>query len=421
MTEPVETLDIVGLDSRGAGVTESGATVPGALPGECARVRVGEERTELVEITRARADRAKPFCPWFGACGGCAAQHMSETLYRDWKRGLVVKALARARIEADVRALIDAHGRGRRRATFHARFPDGAPEEVGFMRARSHAVVSIEACPLFAPPMAGAIEAARALAGDLRGLGKPLDIGVTATLEGLDVDLRGTGPLALPEMRKLARTAEALDLARVSSHGSVVIERRLPRVAFGDTLVALPPGVFLQATEEGEAKLAAIAEEGLKGAKRVADLFCGAGAFALRLARRSEVFAADFEAAAVRALSRAAAEARGLKPVLAEARDLFRRPLRSAELNAFDGVLFDPPRAGAEAQARELAASAAPLVVAVSCNAASFARDAKILIDGGFGVEGVTPIDQFRYSHHVEIAAVFRRSKAKPHARRLLG
>ena len=289
------------------------------------------------------------------------------------------------------------------------------------MRARSHAIVAIDACPLFAPAMAGAVPAARALAADLRGLMKPLDIGVTATLEGLDVDLRGAGPLGLAETRKLVRTAETLDLARVSNHGAVVVERRPPRIAFGDARATLPPGGFLQATEDGEARLASFAEEGLKGAKRVADLFCGAGAFALRLARTHEVFAADSDATAVRALAEAAAVTAGLRPVRTETRDLFRRPLGPGELSAFDGALFDPPRAGAEAQARQLAASAVPLLVAISCNAATFARDARILIDGGFRIETVTPIDQFRYSPHVEIAAVFRRAGGKSRSRRLLG
>jgi 23S rRNA (uracil1939-C5)-methyltransferase len=421
MTEVSGDLAIVALDAHGCGVAEGGAAVPGALPGERVRVRSEGRRTELVEILSASPERAKPYCPWFGRCGGCAAQHMSDALYRDWKRGLVVDALRRAGVEARVSPLVDAHGAGRRRATFHARFPHGAPDEVGFMRARSHDIVSIDACPLFAPSMAGAVEAARAFARDLRGLMKPLDISVTATLEGLDVDLRGSGALDLAETRKLIRTADALDLARVSNHGAVVVERRPSRVAFGEALVTLPPSGFLQATEAGEARLAAFAEEALAGARAVADLFCGAGAFALRLARRREVHGFDSDAAAIAALESGAAGAQGLRRVVATTRDLFQRPLRAEELAPFDGVLLDPPRAGAEAQASEFAASALKLVVAISCNAATFARDARILVDGGFGIETVTPLDQFRSSPHVEIAAVFRRKSAKPRARRLLG
>jgi 23S rRNA (uracil1939-C5)-methyltransferase len=421
MTEPVADLSIVSLDPHGRGVADGGLAVPGALPGERVRVRPEGRRADLVEILSASPERAEPYCPWYDRCGGCAAQHMSDALYRDWKRSMVVEALKNAGVEARVGPLVDAHGAGRRRATFHARFPHGVPDEVGFMRARSHDIVAIDACPLFSPAMAGAVEAARALSADLRGLGKPLDIGVTATLEGLDVDLRGSGPLELAETRKLTRTADALDLARLSNHGADIVERRPPRVAFGEVFVTLPAGGFLQATEAGETKLAAFAEEAFAGVKTVADLFCGAGAFTLRLARRREAHGFDSDGAAIASLERGAASAQGLRRIAAATRDLYQRPLRAHELAAFDGVLFDPPRAGAEAQAREFAASALPLVVAISCNAATFARDARILIDGGFGVERVTPLDQFRSSPHVEIAAVFRRGKAKPRVRRLLG
>ena len=284
MAETAEVLAIVGLDARGDGVTDDGTAVRGVLPGEKARVRLAGRRAEPIEILNPSAERAAPFCRWFGRCGGCAAQHMSETLYRAWKRGLVVEALKRARVEAEVLPLIDAHGAGRRRATFHARFPHGRPDEVGFMRARSHDIVSIDGCPLFAPGMAEAVPAARALAEDLRGLGKPLDIGVTATFAGLDVEVRGSGRLELTEMRKIARTAERLDLARVSNHGAAVIERRPPWVAFGEAVVAPPPGGFLQATEAAEERLVEFAEQAFGEAKKVVDLFCGAGAFALRLA-----------------------------------------------------------------------------------------------------------------------------------------
>jgi 23S rRNA (uracil1939-C5)-methyltransferase len=420
MAEPLQEVSIVALDAHGHGLTANGAIVPGALPGERARVKLEGKRAELVETLDPSPARAAPICRWFGTCGGCVAQHMSSSLYHAWKHGLVIEALEREGVAAEVGDLVDAHGAGRRRATFHARFPHGQPDEVGFMRARSHDIIAIDNCPLFSPGMAGAIPAAQALSGDLRGLMKPLDIGVTATLDGLDVDLRGSGPLGRDETQKLARTANALNLARVSNHGEIVIERRPPRVAFGEALARLPPGGFLQATEAGETWLAEFAERALAGTKGVADLFCGAGAFALRLARRHEVFAADADPAAIGALARAAATTPGLHQIAAETRDLFRRPLRADELAAFDAALLDPPRAGAIEQAGALAASTLPLVVSISCNAASFARDARILIDGGFQIESVTPLDQFRFSAHVEIAAVFRRPRPKARARRLL-
>ena len=420
MTEPLEQVSVVALDAHGHGVAANGAIIPGTLPGERALVKLEGKRAELLETLDPSPERAQPICRWFGTCGGCVAQHMSASLYHAWKRGLVVEALKREGVAVKVGELVDAHGSGRRRATFHARFPHGEPDEVGFMRARSHDIIAIDACPLFTPGMAGAIPAARKLSGDLRGLMKPLDISVTATLDGLDVDLRGSGPLGRDEAQKLARTAEALDLARVSNHGETLIERRPPRVAFGEALAKLPPGGFLQATEAGEAWLADFAERALADARRVADLFCGVGAFALRLARRREVFAADADPAAVAALARAAAATPGLRKLGAETRDLFRRPLQAQELAAFDGALIDPPRAGAIEQARSLAASTLTLVVSISCNAETFARDARILIDGGFQVESVTPLDQFRFSAHVEIAAVFRRVKPRARARRLL-
>jgi 23S rRNA (uracil1939-C5)-methyltransferase len=420
VSESLEEVSIVALDAHGHGLTANGAIVLGALPGERTLVKVDGKRAELVETLNPAPERAKPICPWFGTCGGCVAQHMSPSLYHAWKRGLVVEALEHEGVAAEVGDLVDAHGAGRRRATFHARFPHSQVDEIGFMRARSHDIIAIDNCPLFSPGMAGAIQAAQALSGDLRGFMKPLDIGVTATLDGLDVDLRGSGPLGRAETQKLTQTADALDLARVSNHGEIVIERRSPRVAFGKALTRLPPGGFLQATEAGEAWLAEFAERAFAGAKRVADLFCGVGAFALRLARRREVFAADADPAAVAALARAAATTPGLRKLEAETRDLFRRPLRADELAAFDAALIDPPRAGAIEQARAVAASALPLVLSISCNAATFARDARILIDGGFQIESVTPLDQFRFSAHVEIVAVFRRPKPKARVRRLL-
>ena len=420
MGEPIEEVSIVALDAHGHGLKANGAIVPGALPGERALIKPEGKSVELVRTLDPSPERAAPICRWFGTCGGCVAQHMSPSLYHAWKRNLVVEALEREGVAAKVSDLVDAHGAGRRRATLHARFPHGQPDEVGFMRVRSHDIIAIDDCPLFSASMAGAIPAARALSRDLRGLMKPLDIGVTATLDGLDIDLRGSGPLGRAEAQKLARTAEALDLARVSNHGETMIERQPPRVAFGEALARLPPGGFLQATEAGEAWLAEFAERALADTKSVADLFCGAGAFALRLARRHEVFAADADPAAIAALARAAATTPGLHKLGAKTRDLFRRPLRADELAAFDAALIDPPRAGALEQARALAASALPLVVSISCNAATFARDARILIDGGFQVERVIPLDQFRFSAHVEIAAVFRRPRTKARARRLL-
>jgi 23S rRNA (uracil1939-C5)-methyltransferase len=412
MNELRREVTIVSLNGRGEGVAADGTVAPLALPGETARIEADGERVRVVALETASPDRAEPICRYFGRCGGCASQHMSARLYPSWKRENVVRALQRAGVEAEVGPLIDAHGEGRRRATFHARFVDGH-EQVGFMRARAHDIIAVDACPLFAPGLAGAIGAANALAAAVRGISKPLDIQATATLGGLDFDLRGSGPPDDLTRRKLAAAAEKLDLARLAVHGETIIERRPPEILFGDVLAIPPAGGFLQATAAGEQALADGAAAALQGAKKVADLFCGAGAFALRLARQHEVFAVDSDAAAVAALARAAGAATGLRAVHAESRDLFRRPLVGPELARFDAALFDPPRAGAEAQARALAAAGPPLVVAISCNVDSFARDARLLIGGGYAIGAVAVLDQFRFSPHVELLAAFRRRPVK--------
>jgi 23S rRNA (uracil1939-C5)-methyltransferase len=364
-------------------------------------------RQQLLSVEVGSPDRVVPISPYFGICGGCSLQHWALPKQQEWKRQRVIDALAAAGIDASVGATIDAHGKGRRRIVLHARHQDGALK-VGFAAARSHDIVPIEHCPILAPSMSGAIAAAHAIAQTI-GSKKPLDIQITASGSGLDVDVRGSGTLNSAATTALAKIAEAHRLARITRHGEMVAQRAQPILTIDDVAVPLPPGAFLQATMAGEETLAALVLKYAGGAKNVADLFCGIGPFALRLAKKAHVTAADSDRAAIEALKRAVAGAQGLKPVTADARDLFRRPLVHLELRGFDAVIFDPPRQGAQAQARELAASKVPVVIAVSCDADSFARDAKILIDGGYKLDGVTPVDQFRYSAHVEIVARFRK------------
>jgi 23S rRNA (uracil1939-C5)-methyltransferase len=223
--------------------------------------------------------------------------------------------------------------------------------------------------------------------------------------------VRGSGPLPAAMIATLSAVAEQHRLARLTRHGELVLMRTAPTVTIGAAQVTLPPGSFLQATAAGEAALAALVSEHGKRAKHIADLFCGVGPFALRLAENSKISAFDSDAGAVAALQKAATTTAGLKPIRAEARDLFRRPLMAQELRDFDAAVFDPPRQGAQAQAQQLAASKVPVVVAVSCNVATFARDARILLDGGYRIEAVTPVDQFRHTPHVELVARFVRKR----------
>ncbi len=386
--------------------------MPYALPGEIVTVERASghpDRRHLDHIDKPSLERVTPECKHFGQCGGCALQHWSPAEYRLWKRSLIVEALARADIIAPVDYTIDAHGQGRRRAVLHARRGPHDVLEVGFTAPRTHHIVAIDTCPILAPSLDGAVKTAWAIAEALKITRKPLDIQATAADNGLDFDVRGSDPLAPERIAKLARLGEEYRLARLTRHGELVTQRVQPLLKIGRASVPLPPGAFLQATAKGEATLAQLVVRHIGNAKRVADLFAGVGTFALRIAEQARVTAVESQASAVKAMERAAATTSGLKPIDTLTRDLFLHPLTAAELKDFDAVVFDPPRQGAEAQARELASTNIKTIVGVSCETATFARDAKILLTGGYKLINVTPIDQFRYSHHVEIVAKFER------------
>jgi 23S rRNA (uracil1939-C5)-methyltransferase len=409
----IEHLVIDRIGHRGDGVTEGAdgpIFVPTTLPGETVEVEgvPGQpDRRQLLRVEKESPQRIAPTCPHFGICGGCAMQHWQTSAYRAWKRGLVIDALRQAGIEAPVADLIDAHGEGRRRVVFHARRGTHDVLEVGFSAARAHQVIPIDRCPVLAKSLDGALKAAWDIAELMNSIGKPLDIQMTATDEGLDIDVRGSGPLTAPATAALARLVAQQNLARLTRHGELIAQARPPTIRMGRATVLLPPAAFLQATAEGAAVLARLVSDICNTAsakKGVTDLFAGVGPLALRLAERTRVTAADDDEATLAALQRAS-NTSGLKPVTTERRDLFKNPLLAAELNRFDAVVFDPPRQGAQAQSRELAASCVPVIAAVSCNPGTFARDVRLLIDGGYRLIGVTPVDQFRYSAHVELVA----------------
>jgi 23S rRNA (uracil1939-C5)-methyltransferase len=395
-----------------ASVAGEAVYVPYALPGETievAPVPGHPDRRRLLRVEHASEARIEPFCPHFGVCGGCAIQHWEGEHYRAWKRELVLEALNQAKLACEVAPLIDAHGLGRRRITLHGRMGTHEVLRVGFAAASSRDIIPIDRCPILDPSLDGALEAAWAIAEALAPHGKPLDIQVTGTLNGLDIDVRGSGALPAATTARLSRIAERHRLARLTRHGELVLMLAQPAVSMGPATVVLPAGSFLQATTAGEETLAALVMSNCGRARQIVDLYCGVGPFALRLAAKARVSAFDADADAVTALQRAAASTPGLKPVKAETRDLFRRPLVAQELRDFDAVVFDPPRQGAQAQAIKLAASKVPIVIAVSCNPATFARDARILVDGGYRLEAVTPVDQFRHTPHVELVARFVR------------
>jgi 23S rRNA (uracil1939-C5)-methyltransferase len=393
--------------------------VPYALAGETVLAQVSGRRGELTRVLSPSPDRIAPVCPYFSACGGCAVQSLRGDAYVRWKQGLVTTALSNAGIATTIAPLVDCHGTGRRRLTLHAR-TSGHRISVGFMRARSHELIDIARCPLLAPRLQQAPRIARRIAEGLAKLDKPLDILITGAANGLDIDLCGCGPLEAPQLDALTGIAEAFDLARLTNHGTPIALRRVPIVKMGAATVALPPGAFLQATEEAEEAMVRQVAIHAAGARRLADLYCGVGTFALRFAASAEVHGFDAHLAALQALAAAHRSAGHLQALSTHHRDLARQPLTAAELSAFDALVFDPPRAGAANQADQIACSEVPTVIAISCNLFTFARDANILGAGGYRLESVIPLDQFRFSPHIEIVGHFVRPR-KQRRRRLLG
>jgi len=417
----------LGRKGEGVAVTDRGILyIPYTLPYE----RVLAEQEEKAGSSNKKADSAKlisvlapsphriePLCPLFTQCGGCSMQHAAHQTYSEWKRKLVEEQLQRAGISFPVHPLIDAHGNGRRRVTFHARFSNKTV--VGFMAAGSHNLIEIPFCPVLEPELKNAPNIARDIAEIFSKSAKTLDILISNSQSGYDVDIRGIGYLSDKLRLELTELCTTLDLARLSNHGDVIVERRAPVILMGDSAVVPAPGAFLQATHLGEQVIAEHVVSITKGCKRVADLFSGCGPFTLRLAHHAEVHAVEMETVMLQALNRAARMTSHLRRVTVEQRDLFRRPLLIPELDKFDAVVLDPPRAGAEAQCQQLAKSHVPKVILVSCNAATFARDTALLMSGGYYCRSILPIDQFLYSHHVEIIGFFEKPLQKKSKKRI--
>jgi 23S rRNA (uracil1939-C5)-methyltransferase len=403
----LETLRITRLGSGGEGIADHLARrveVPFALPGETVTARIEGDRALSVSLLQTSRDRTAPPCPHFGRCGGCAAQHMATGLYREWKRSLVDAALVGRGHAAGVGDMIDAHGDGRRRVAIHVR--KERDPLAGFMAARSHHLVDIDRCPLLVGSLADAFTTARALAG--LALGRvAFDLHLTAAENGIDADLRGLEREGRLAVDAVAAVARAHHLIRVGRHGDVLYQSERPYVTCGSARVEFPPGAFLQATAAAEKAISDLVLGHASRARRIADLFCGIGPFALRLAERVPVSAFDADRGAIAALASAAARTPGLRPVSATVRDLFRNPLTGTELEGMDTAVVNPPRQGAEAQCRQLAGAGLRTVIMVSCNPATFARDADILVRGGYRLEVVTPVDQFLWSPHVELVALF--------------
>lgn len=412
--ETIVEVVIEGVGGEGDGVAAGPIFAPFTLPGEKVRLSGRGERRELVEVLEASPERVEPPCPHFGTCGGCALQHWAHGPYIAWKVDRLRATLARQHIETEILAPFASPPRSRRRLALHARQGRKGEARLGYKARKSWDLVDVEVCEIADPRLQAAFPALRRLAAPLFEHPKSAPtLHVTLTSEGLDVDISGverkSGGLSADARLRLAEAAAEAGFARVTLDGEMAFLARQPVVRLGGAAVALPPGAFLQAVPAAEAAMAAFVVESAAGASRIADLFCGVGTFTFPLAAIAPVYAVDSAGPAIQALSAAMASAPGLKAITPEARDLVRRPVLAMELKKTDLVVFDPPRAGAAEQTAEIARSKVSRVIGVSCNPATFSRDARTLIDAGFNLDRVLPVDQFLWSAHIELVGVFTR------------
>ncbi len=401
-------LTITRLGHHGDGVAEGPVFVPRTLPGEVVEGEIEAGPLAAPRIITPSPERIRPPCPHYRACGGCALQHAREDFVTHWKESVITQALAAQGLEAEFRPPHISPLGSRRRATFAGRrLKTGAL--VGFHGRASDVISPVPDCLILHPDLTEALpllEEVTVMTASRKGV---LSLALTRSETGLDLAISGGKPLDGPLQAELGRWAGQARLARLSYDSEVIALAARPYHQFGRAQVTPTPGAFLQATREAETAMQEATRAAAGGASRIVDLFAGCGTFSLPLAEAAEVHAVEGDAAMLAALDAGWRHATGLKRVTHEARDLFRRPLLPEELNRFDAAVIDPPRAGAEAQAELLAQSRVPRVAALSCNPVTFARDAKRLSQGGYRLEWVQLIDQFRFSPHVELAALFTR------------
>ena len=399
---------ITRLGHLGDGIADGPIYVPGALPGEVVTGTLAGDTLQDVRIATPSEARVRPPCPHAKSCGGCQLQHASDAFVSDWKRDVVRQALVAQGIAVDLAVPVTSPPQSRRRATFSVRrTKKGAL--AGFHMKASDTIISVPNCQLVHPDLTAALPMVEALGVLGASRKRELSVLVTRTETGLDVSVTGGKPMDVTLHQALADLARKYDLARIAWDDEIALQRRAPIIRLGSAEVPLPPGAFLQATEHGEKALVDAVKEALTQPKKVVDLFAGCGTFALPMAEIAPVHAVEGDKAMTKALDHAWRNTQGLKRVTTETRDLFRNPLIAEELNRFDAVIIDPPRAGAAAQIAELANSTVSQIAHVSCNPASFARDTATLIRAGFDLDWVRVVDQFRWSTHVELVALLRR------------
>ncbi len=409
MSEDVQQVTIERLGHHGDGIAPGPVYAPGMLPGEVVEGVVTNGFMAAPRILTPSDQRVSPPCRHAKSCGGCQLQHAADGFVTSWKEGVLRWALEAQGLDCAWRETVTSPARSRRRAAFSARrTKKGAL--AGFHQKASDVVVAVPGCQLVTPALSAALPMVERLAMAGASRKGELSVLVTESQSGLDVRVSGGKPVDDAFRVELARIAQEESLARLAWDDEV-LTLQPPLQQFGDALVVPPPGAFLQATEAGQAALLAGVKEALEGATFIGDLFAGCGTFALPLARQARVHAVEGDVAMTRALDKGWRQAQGLKKVTHEARDLFRNPLLPDELQRFDGVVIDPPRAGAEAQVEQIARARVPRVAHVSCNPITFARDSARLVQAGYRLDWVQVVDQFRWSTHVELVAALRLEK----------
>ena len=419
MSEITLKIDSLGAGGDGVATTPEGAPVfvPLALPGETVLVETSNGRTVLKRIVEPSADRCKPLCAHFSQCGGCSLQHLLPETYRKWKHQQLATTLAARGLDTtelglEISPLVEGVVGMRRRAVLSATRTK-KNVMIGYFKRGSHELVDIHQCPVLSPDIVAALPALRKLVRPLLSRKNIARLSILSTRGGLDIVVDEVEPVEEAAKRiELVELCAALKVARLTVAGEMIIEKDRPYIAFDGLKAISPPGGFLQASEVIQDKMIAHIlqlTQSVKTKSRALDLYSGMGTFSLPLARDFKVQAVEYDKAALKALKQAIGFAEGLKPVEILERDLALMPLSALELKGYDVVLFDPPRSGARAQVAELAKSDVSKLIAISCSPASFARDARILIDGGYKLKSLTPFDQFLFSTHVELVGEFEK------------
>jgi 23S rRNA (uracil1939-C5)-methyltransferase len=411
-------LTIAEIGAQGDGIGSHGGGelfVPFTLPGDRVRAqRIGPHHAVPLSWDVRSAAHQDPACPHFTVCGGCALQHLQDHAYVEWKRRQLETALARRGLD-DVEIMPMARtGQGERRRAEFGVVRRGRHAEIGFHAYKSRQIVDMRTCAVLDPQIVALLPALRGLALVLVRDGQDADMLVTRTGSGLDLLISRIAAPDRNQREAVASFAAAEDIARIAwrragGTAETLVLRRMPRVRFADVFVDMPPGAFLQASQSGEDAIVAAVLGGVGPAKRVADLYAGCGTLTFPLARTARVRAVEGARDLAEALGAAARQSGQAGRVSVEMRDLARRPFLAEELADFNAIVFDPPRDGAATQAVQIAQSRVPVVVGVSCNPATFARDARTLVDGGYRLRRITPVDQFLWSPHLELVGLFTR------------